>query len=43
MKQPYEKPKMVTEAMDIGLLTAGGSLGLVSQLQPWFHLCPQCG
>jgi len=44
MKEPYEKPRMVTETIDIGtLLAGGGSPLLYDQLEPWFKGCPPCG
>ncbi len=43
MKQPYEKPKMVTERIEIGALAAGSPGGNpIAQLQPFFGLCPPC-
>lgn len=43
MKQPYEKPKMVVETIEIGTLAAGSPVGKVSQIQPNFGICPPCG
>ena len=44
MKETYEKPAMVTESVDIGVLIAGspGTQVPVAQLQPFFGLCPPC-
>jgi hypothetical protein len=44
MKEPYEKPKMVTETVEIGKLIAGspGTESPINQLQPFFGLCPPC-
>lgn len=43
MKEPYEKPMMVTETIEIGLLLANGSPHLYSQMQPFLGWCPPCG
>jgi hypothetical protein len=42
MKETYEKPKMVTETIDIGLLVANGSPVPIAALEPFFGLCPPC-
>ncbi len=42
MKEPYEKPRMVTETMEIGILVAGSSAP-IQALEPFFNLCPPCG
>ncbi len=41
MKDTYEKPKMMTEAVDIGQLVAG-SPEPIGALEPFFGLCPPC-
>jgi hypothetical protein len=43
MKETYEKPKMLTEEVEVGTLVAQESpAGPVPQLQPFFGLCPPC-
>jgi hypothetical protein len=43
MKETYEKPRMITETIEIGTLIAGGSnFTLIGQLQPNLGLCPPC-
>jgi hypothetical protein len=44
MKEPYAKPRMVTEKLEIGALMAIGSPAgePIAQLEPFFGLCPPC-
>ena len=46
MKEPYEKPKMLTEKVEVGMLAAAGSpvgfdpgMTPIPQLQPFLGLC----
>lgn len=39
MKEPYEKPRMQTETVDIGVMVAQSP---VNQLQALYGTCPPC-
>jgi hypothetical protein len=42
MKETYEKPKMLTEEIEVGALVAQSPMQPVAQLEPFFGLCPPC-
>jgi hypothetical protein len=41
MKEPYVKPKKVTEKLEIGMVMAGSQLNIAYN-DPFFGLCPPC-